>query len=228
MNPDRDQLRPSRDDGDAAPVGDDPRLLAPISRGTLAHYDERAEAFRDRTRDHDVSQNLDALLAAIGGTPPFAILDLGCGPGRDLVSLTGRGHVAIGLDGSARFVAIARACSGCEVWQQDLMALDLPPGRFDGVFANASLFHVPRAALPRVLGELRDTLRAGGVLFASNPRGGDDEGWNRGRYGYYAAPATWKRIVTAAGFTLLDEYYRPAGLPCDEQPWFATVWRRTP
>ena len=48
-------------------------------------------------------------------------------------------------------VAMARAHSGCEVWQQDFLALDLPDGRFDGVFANAALFHVPSQALPRVL-----------------------------------------------------------------------------
>ena len=40
---------------------------------------------------------------------------------------------------------MARAHSGCEVWQQNFLALDLPAGRFDGVFANASLFHVPAA-----------------------------------------------------------------------------------
>lgn len=48
---------------------------------------------------------------------------------------------------------MARADSGCEVWQQNFLALRLPAGHFDGIFANASLFHVPGSALPRVLGE---------------------------------------------------------------------------
>lgn len=198
---------------------------ARISGVTLDHYNGQAEAFRDATRDHDVQQNIDALLTRIEGTPPFAILDFGCGPGRDLRTLASLGHLAVGLDGAARFVAMARE-GGCEVWEQDFLRLELPPERFDGVFANAALFHVPTAALPRVLGELRATLKPRGVLFASNPHGLDEEGWNRGRYGAYHDPKTWSRYMTDAGFDLLDQYYRPAGLPRDRQPWLATVWRK--
>jgi SAM-dependent methyltransferase len=200
--------------------------LDTIARGTLAHYDAQADAFREATRDHDVRQNIDALLSHIEGAPPFTILDFGCGPGRDLATFTSLGHVAIGLDGAARFVAMARE-TGCEVWQQDFLRLDLPDARFDGIFANASLFHVPSAQLPRVLGELRRALKTRGVLFASNPHGHDEEGWNRGRYGAYHDVATWSRHLAAARFTLLDHYYRPAGLPRERQPWLATVSRRS-
>ena len=202
--------------------------LARVSRETLDHYERRAASFWEGTRDHDVRQNIDALLRRIEGTPPFAVLDFGCGPGRDLATFRALAHEAIGLEGAPAFVTMARAHSGCEVWQQDFLALDLPAERFDGVFANASLFHVPAAALPRVLGDLRRTLKPRGVLFASNPHGRDEEGWSGGRYGAYHAPATWTRFVTDAGFALLDEYYRPEGLPRAQQPWLATVWRKTP
>ena len=203
-----------------------PDALSTLSARTLAHYDARADAFWAGTRDHDVRQNVDALLSRIAGTPPFSILDLGCGPGRDLATFRALGHEAVGLDGAPRFVAMAHAWSGCEVWQQDFLALDLPAARFDGVFANASLFHVPTAALPRVLRELHATLRPRGVLFASNPRGENQEGWSGGRYGAYHDLPTWRAAVTAAGFVELDHYYRPPGLPRDEQPWLATVWRK--
>ena len=202
--------------------------LAAISARTLDDYNRQAAAFRDATRDHDVRQNLDALLGRLEGNPPFTILDFGCGPGRDLRALTALGQVAVGLDGAPNFVAMARELSGCEVWQQDFFALALPPACFDGIFANASMQHVPRAELPRVLRELRDALKPRGVFFASTPHGHDEEGWNRGRYGAYHDPRTWSAYVSAAGFELLDEYYRPAGLPRERQPWLATVWRRTP
>ena len=198
-----------------------------ITALTLAHYSERAEDFWQGTRDHDVSQNIDALLRHLQGPGPFAILDLGCGPGRDLKTFADLGHEGVGLEGSAPFAAMAREHSGCAVWQQNLLAMDLPAARFDGVFANAVLFHVPSSELPRVLGELHATLKTGGVFFSSNPRGEGQEGWNGGRYGSYHDLPTWRRHLDAAGFEELEHYYRPPGLPRDRQPWLASVWRRT-
>ena len=196
-----------------------------ISEGTLDHYRQRAEAFREGTRDHDVSQNIDALLRHIEGAPPFRILDLGCGPGRDLRTFTQLGHLAVGLDGAEPFVAMARQ-SGCEVWHQDLLQLQLPSQRFDGIFANAVLFHVPSQELPRVLTQLWAALKPGGVLFCSNPRGDNQEGWSGERYGVWYDWPTWRAHVMAAGFAELEHFYRPAGLPRERQPWLASVWRR--
>jgi SAM-dependent methyltransferase len=199
--------------------------LEAIANCTLEHYDRSAEAFWRGTRDHDVSQNIDALLRHIEGPAPYTLLDFGCGPGRDLKAFADRGHIAIGLEGSATFAAMAREYSGCEVWQQNFLEPELPPARFDGVFANASLFHVPTQALPRVLQALRATLKPAGVLFSSNPRGRDEEGWNHGRYGAFWDLETWRGYVSAAGFVELEHYYRPDGIPVDQRPWLATVWR---
>jgi SAM-dependent methyltransferase len=203
-----------------------PDDLAKISALTLEHYNQRAEDFRDGTRDHDVSQNIAALLGHIEAEPPFTILDFGCGPGRDLRTFAALGHLAIGLDGAARFAEMARMESGCEVWQQDFLKLDLPDAHFDGVFANASLFHVPSRELPRVLRQLHAALKPDGVLFSSNPRGRNEEGWNHGRYGSYHDLEAWRARMSDAGFIELDHYYRPAGLPREEQSWLASVWRR--
>ena len=204
----------------------DPQDLDRISALTLEHYNQRAGEFFEGTRNHDVSQNIAALLEHIEGEPPCAILDFGCGPGRDLRTFSDLGHVAVGLEGAAQFVEMARAYSGCEVWQQDFLKLELPENRFDGVFANASLFHVARQELPRVLAELHATLKPGGVLFSSNPHGRNDEGWNRGRYGAYYDLVTWRGHVAGAGFIELAHYYRPPGLPREQQPWLASVWRK--
>jgi SAM-dependent methyltransferase len=200
---------------------DDPSLP------TLDYYDSRAEQFWAGTHDHDVRQNIEALLGQLPGPGPFTILDFGCGPGRDLKAFTQRGHVAIGLDGSAEFVKMAARYSGCEVWHQNFLALDLPLGRFDGIFANASLFHVPVRDLPRVLAPLHAALKPNGVLFASNPHGRDQEGFSGGRFGSYHSPERWAEMVTQAGFTELLRYYRPEGLPRERQPWLATLWRRS-
>jgi hypothetical protein len=75
------------------------------------------------------------------------------------------------------------------------------------------------------LRRLHACLRPGGVLFCSNPRGDGQEGLNGERYGAFHDWPTWRALVTAAGFDELDHYYRPAGLPREQQPWLASVWR---
>jgi len=190
----------------------DANALARITRRTIDHYDLRADAFWTGTRDHDVDQNRQALLRHIEGQAPLRILDFGCGPG--------------GLDGSIRFCEMAREHTDCEVLHQDMLALDLPASEFDGVFANASLFHVPTQELPRVLRQLRATLRPRGILFASNPRGDNREGWQGERYGAYHDLSRWRALVTTCGFEKLEHYYRPPGKPRSQQPWLATVFRR--
>lgn len=203
-----------------------PDDLRRTSTVTLGHYNKHADSFWEGTRDHDVSQNRDALLQYLRGPGPFRILDFGCGPGRDLKIFRDLGHEAIGLEGAERFVELARAYSGCEVWLQDFLELKLPSEFFDGIFANASLFHVPGQELPRVLRELWSSLKPGGVLFSSNPRGGNEEGWNDQRYGCYYDWDTWRGLVITAGFVEVTHYYRPPGLPRDQQPWLASVWRK--
>ena len=200
--------------------------LTDISRRTLAYYEATAAEFWEQTRDHDVAANVAALLDAIEGPPPWTILDFGCGPGRDLRTFRDRGHVAVGLDGARAFVAMAGPSTGCEVLHQDFLALDLPAARFDGVFANASLFHVPSRELPRVLRELWCALRPRGVLFTSNPRGSNREGWQGDRYGVWHDLTGWRAHCTAAGFVEVHHYYRPAGRPRSQQPWLASVWRK--
>lgn len=205
--------------------------LEALSARTLSHYDAEAVAFEAGTRDHDVSQNRAALLDAIEvdatrTAEPFTLLDLGCGPGRDVAYFRSLGHEVVGLDGSARFVEMARAATGCEVLHQSFLELTLPPARFHGIFANASLFHVPTQELARVLAALHATLRPRGVLFCSNPHGPDIENTSGGRYGAFHSLDTWRTYVTRAGFIELDHYYRPPGKPRSQQPWLATVWRK--
>jgi SAM-dependent methyltransferase len=201
--------------------------LEALAARTVAHYEANARSFRDATWDHDVSQNRDALLRAISAPRPWVLLDLGCGPGRDLAYFRSLGHEAVGLDASLAFVEMARAATGCEVLHQSFLELSLPAGRFHGIFANASLFHVPTQELPRVLGQLRDALVDGGALFSSNPHGPDTEGFSGGRYGAFHTLETWRDHGTRAGFAEVEHYYRPAGKPRAEQPWLATVWRKS-
>ena len=116
------------------------------SRATLADYAAVAEEYAAGNLDHDVSQNINALLTPLLAEKeaPLDILDVCSASGRDLVTFTKLGHKAVGLDGVAEFCEMSRTRSGCEVWQQNLIKLELPPQMFDGIFCNACLFHVRR------------------------------------------------------------------------------------
>ncbi len=203
-----------------------PAQPAELEKGTLGHYESDAANFWEGTRDHDVSQNIDALLECLPAHEGLHILDFGCGPGRDLLRFRELGHEPVGLDGTAAFVEMGQRYAGCEVLHQSFLALDLEDERFDGIFANASLFHVPRQELPRVLRELWSALVPSGVLFCSNPRGQNKEGWMGERYGCAHDLATWSDFLEAAGFEEIRHYYRPKGKPRAEQPWLASLWRK--
>jgi SAM-dependent methyltransferase len=196
--------------------------LDEIEAVTLGHYNQNAEAFWDGTKDHDVAQNYEAFLAPFPKDKKLDILDLGCGPGRDVKYFQSLGHKPVGLDGSEVFCSMARSSTGCQILHQRFLSLELPRHAFDGIFANASLFHVPSSELPRVLDDLHTALRPGGILFSSNPRG-NGEGWSGHRYGHYMQFETSKIFLEEAGFEVIDYYYRPIGKPNHEQPWLAIV-----
>jgi SAM-dependent methyltransferase len=197
-----------------------------ISQKTIGHYDQNAIAYDMGTQSHDVSQNINALLRAIKTGPPFHILDFGCGPGRDLQTFSKLGHIAVGLEGSQQAAQIAKMKSGCEILVQDFFNLSLPNNTFDGVFANASLFHIPNKILPKVLSNLWSCLKPNGILFSSNPRGHNEEIWYGDRFGSYHDLEGWRSFMTEAKFTEVEHYYRPSGLPFEQQPWLASVWKK--
>ena len=158
--------------------------------------------------------------------PPYSILDLGCGPGRDLRYFRSLGHDVVGLDGSTEFVGHGTI----------LFGMRGSPTRFprDGITGEPLRWHlceciaVPRAE-PRVAEGFGGTLRnlaVPGVLFCSNPRGNNEEGFSGDRYSCFFDHNTWRDYVTAAGFFQVRHYYRPPGLPCHKQWWLATVWRK--
>ena len=199
--------------------------LEELEKFNIAHYEENAETFRIGTQDHDVSQNIAALLDALPTDRTLDILDFGCGPGRDLRVFKALGHRPVGLDGCKEFCKMAQEQSGCPTLNQQFLKLELEENSYDGIFANASLFCIPSQELPRVLTELHSALNNDGILFSSNPRG-NAEGWQGQRYANFMEFEDSQIFLERSGFKVIEHFYRPAGKPRAEQPWLAIVSQR--
>jgi SAM-dependent methyltransferase len=195
---------------------------------TIAEYQLTAESYRVGTWDHDVSQNREALIEAM---PKVSgkILDLGCGPGRDLVAFKEMGHQVTGLDATPAFVEMAKQVADCPVWEQSFLSLDLPSNHFDGIFANASLIHVPSADMLLVLQHLYDALGDRGVLVMSMVRG-NQEGFSERPTGYrYVSGWEYETLapkLLEAKFQILRHYYRPTGVAIANQSWLVLVAKK--
>lgn len=199
------------------------------ANSTLAHYDAHAALYADLFDEHDSEPARRRFLAALTPAQP-AILDLGCGGGRDLAGFAAAGCAVTGLDGAARLAAEAMARTGQTVHVHDLlspMPLPWPDGSFDGIWAHHLFFHLPGNALPFILDRVWQWLRPGGAFYACDPTGDGLEGVAPdGRYLAFRRPQQWKALMHNVGFNLIDEWRRPEGLPRRRQAWLATLWRR--
>ena len=148
---------------------------------TSAFYEENAETYAKRARSLP-KQQLDAFLAGLA--PGAAILELGCGGGQDSAYMLSQGFDVTPTDGSTELARQAEALIGRPVGVMLFQELDADSA-FDGVWAHASLLHVPRPELPDVFTRIRRALRTGGIIHATF-KAGDAEGHDGfGRYYNY-------------------------------------------
>ena len=131
---------------------------------TIRHYDDNARAFFDSTRDVDMTPLYERFLPRVpaGG----AILDAGCGSGRDTLAFRERGYRVTAFDASPELARLAETHTGQAVHVLRFEELEWEEA-FDGIWACASLLHVPRGQLANAFGLLARALKPGGVLYAS-------------------------------------------------------------
>jgi 2-polyprenyl-3-methyl-5-hydroxy-6-metoxy-1,4-benzoquinol methylase len=135
---------------------------------SVGYYDENADRFFQDTVNADMGalqQRFTELLPAGG-----RVLDAGCGSGRDAKVFTEMGYDVVAFDASEQMVQRAQAHTGLEVLQMTFDNVEWQT-EFDGIWASASLLHVPRAQMVEVCRRLRDALVPGGVLYFSFKHG---------------------------------------------------------
>jgi SAM-dependent methyltransferase len=195
---------------------------------TIAGYDQIAPEFAARWGDLRLDQELDAFAYHVSGQR--RVLDLGCGPGRDVDFLTHLGCQVVGVDLSAGMLAEARRrLLDSSLVRGDLRHPPFAPGAFDGIWACASLLHLRRAEFPAALAEVSRLLRRPGGVFYLALKGGQGEQWVTGRGGRrtffaYYQPAEVETALRQAGFEILDSWVNPdqAGRA---EPWLNFLGR---
>ena len=173
-------------------------------------YDRQAAEYARSTGDFGLFpgllDELDRFIERADRSRP--LLDLGCGAGRDAEYLVGRGRFAVAADLSLEMLRITRTrCQGPSSAVAQLSMLELPfrSHIFGGVWACASLLHVPHAALDRVLAEIFRILAPGGTT-AVSMKAGTGEGWHSGtslatqRWFTLVEPEAFAASMRAAGF----------------------------
>ena len=145
---------------------------------TVQYYDNNALSFVDGTLNADMTE-LYAFFQKYC-TPGAAILDFGCGSGRDTKYFISQGYHVDAIDGSLELCKIASERSGIAVkhmYFHELNAVE----QYDGIWACSSILHVPVDDLPDILSRLYRALVVGGYLYTSF-KYGDFSGDRNGRY----------------------------------------------
>ena len=178
---------------------------------TRRFYQSHSREYADATIERALAHVLRDFCRRISSDGQ--VLDLGCGAGHDLSSIAGTGRVAIGLDYAEPIARIARSISTCPVVVADMRAIPFRDLAFDGVWASASLLHLPRRDLPTALSEIRRILRPNGRFFASVKAGSGEMHDKEGRFFALYDQDGWRRSLQEAGFVILSLESSESSLP---------------
>lgn len=145
---------------------------------TLQYYNQNARSFAEGTIHADLTDTQNRFLSRL--EPGAAILDFGCGSGRDTKYFLEQGYQVEAVDGSEELCKIASEYTGIPVRQMYFQELDVRE-RYDGIWACSSILHLEKTELRSVLQKMADALCPGGWIYTSF-KYGTFEGMRNGRY----------------------------------------------
>ena len=190
---------------------------------TLDYYQRNANVFVEQTLSADMHDAQKRFLNML--KPQAYILDFGCGSGRDAIAFLSRGYRVDAIDGSPELCRIASELIGNPVKQMlfdELSSIN----QYDGIWACASILHIPKRELVDVLRKISDALKDSGVLYTSF-RYGSFEGMRRGRYFIDLTEDTLRKLMEEVpSLQIIDTWITDDVRPGREERWLNTLARR--
>lgn len=135
---------------------------------TLEYYNKNAELYFEQTVTGNFEENYNEFLNEIPSNS--YILDFGCGSGRDSKYFIQKGYKVKSIDGSLEMCKLASRFIGQDVKCMNFEELN-DKNIYDGIWACASILHVPKEELPRVLSKMLTALKNGGTIYISVKKG---------------------------------------------------------
>ena len=191
-----------------------------MAENSVNYYNENASAFLESTQNVDMSEHYGRFLAHVkeNGT----ILDLGCGSGRDSLSFLERGYDVLSVDGSDEMCRAAQRLTGRKCECMLFEELDFEE-RFDGIWACASLLHVPKDEMVPILTKVRNALKIGGALYLSYKYGETQRTCDGRLFSDYTEESARKLIWQVGGFSIRESWVTEDVRPEKIQKWINLV-----
>lgn len=139
---------------------------------TIAYYNQNATSFETDTLTADMTFLQDKFISYLPANS--FVLDFGCGSGRDTKYFLSKNLKVKAIDGSEKMCEIAHKNTGIEIEHVLFSDFECEENCFDGVWACASILHLPPTDLPIVLKKLEIALKSNGILYASFKYGEND------------------------------------------------------
>ncbi|WP_050928627.1 class I SAM-dependent DNA methyltransferase [Aestuariivita boseongensis] len=196
-----------------------------IDPETIAVYDARAADYADRIGKEAAPQpQADSFLSHLPETAD--ILDLGCGPGTAAAYFAQAGHRVTATDASASMIDMAARHEGVTARQETFSALT-GTGIYDGIWANFSLLHAERAALPNHLQAIATALRPGGIFHIGMKLGHSSTRDRLGRRYTFVMQDELTGLLTDVGLTPVTHWTGSGvGFAGTDDPWIVMQARK--
>ena len=174
---------------------------------TIATYERHAKKYAaEHSNISEIKKEADFFLKCLKGKK---ILDVGCGPGRDAKYFSDKGYEVTGIDISPGLLEIAaKNAPRAKFIKMDMRFMDFPKNSFDGIWAVASLLHIPKKDAKHTLGLFKKILKPGGTLFVSVKKGEGEklvEDWFRdySRFFAYYEEKELEELIKSCGFRII-------------------------